>query len=87
MVRSLTDFDEEELVAQDQHLLGPVSPGVGKKKFNILDTPGYANFIADARARARLDERSCSCTPLRASRFRPRRHGSTRTRTRRPWCS
>src|SRR5205809_637853 len=47
---TVTDFDEEEIARKTSISSALAHLEWDKKKFNILDTPGYANFIADARA-------------------------------------
>src|SRR6476659_7978474 len=47
---TVTDFDEEEISRKTSISSALCFLEWDKRKFNILDTPGYANFIADARA-------------------------------------
>src|SRR5881396_665012 len=51
---TVTDFDEEEIARKTSIASALCFLEWDKKKFNILDTPGYANFIADARAALRV---------------------------------
>src|SRR5213593_851641 len=51
---TVTDFDEEEIARKTSISSALAHLEWDKKKFNILDTPGYANFIADARAALRV---------------------------------
>src|SRR5262249_10232178 len=51
---TVTDFDEEEIARKTTISSALCHLEWDKKKFNILDTPGYANFIADARAALRV---------------------------------
>jgi elongation factor G len=51
-----TDFDEEE-VARKHTLSSSLAHAEWQKtKINIIDTPGFANFLADARAALRVAE-------------------------------
>ena len=45
-----TDFDEEEIERKISLQTALAHTEWKKKKINILDTPGYADFFADARA-------------------------------------
>jgi elongation factor G len=53
---TLTDFDEEEIARK--HTLSSRLAHVewSQAKINIIDTPGFANFLADARAALRVVE-------------------------------
>ena len=51
---TVTDFDDEEIARKTSISSALCHLEWDKKKFNILDTPGYANFIADARAAMRV---------------------------------
>ena len=51
---TVTDYDEEEIARK--HTLGSSVAFVewNKTKINIIDTPGFANFLSDARAALRV---------------------------------
>lgn len=51
---TVTDFDDEEIARKTTISSALCHLEWDKKKLNILDTPGYANFIADARAAMRV---------------------------------
>ena len=51
---TVTDFDEEEIVRKISISTAACFLEWSRKKVNILDTPGYANFIADAKAALRV---------------------------------
>src|SRR2546425_11846948 len=51
---TVTDFDEEEIARKTSISSALCHLEWERKKFNILDTPGYANFVADARAALRV---------------------------------
>ncbi len=53
---TVTDFDEEEIARK--HTLSSSLAYVEwqKNKINIIDTPGFANFLSDARAAMRVSE-------------------------------
>src|SRR5688572_20711095 len=53
---TVTDFDEEEIARK--HTLSSSLAHVEwqKTKINIIDTPGFANFLTDARAALRVAE-------------------------------
>jgi elongation factor G len=53
---TVTDFDEEE-VARKHTLSSSLAHAEWQKnKINIIDTPGFANFLSDARAALRVAE-------------------------------
>jgi elongation factor G len=58
---TVTDFDEEEIARKTSISSALCYLEWDKKKFNILDTPGYANFIADARAAMRVCDGALLC--------------------------
>src|SRR5437867_1825146 len=58
---TVTDFDEEEIARKTSISSALAHLEWDKKKFNILDTPGYANFIADARAALRVCDGALLC--------------------------
>ncbi len=51
---TVTDFDEEEIARK--HTLGSTPAFVewNKTKINVIDTPGFANFLSDTRAALRV---------------------------------
>ena len=51
-----TDFDEEEIARQHTLSSSLAHTEWQKTKINIIDTPGFANFLADARAALRVAE-------------------------------
>ncbi len=74
---TVTDFDADE-IERKISLQAAVAWGEWKKtRINLIDAPGYANFVAEARAApcAPPTRPSSSWTPWRASRSRPRRPG------------
>jgi elongation factor G len=53
---TITDFDEEE-IARKHTLSSSLAYAEWQKiKINIIDTPGFANFLTDARAALRVAE-------------------------------
>src|SRR6187549_1801741 len=53
---TVTDFDEEE-VARKHTLSASLAYAEWQKaKINIIDTPGFANFLTDARSALRVAE-------------------------------
>src|SRR5262245_51637563 len=58
---TVTDFDEEEIARKTTISSALCYLEWEKKKLNILDTPGYANFIADARAAMRVCDGALLC--------------------------
>ena len=51
---TVTDFDDEEISRKITLSSAACFLEWNKKKINILDTPGYANFISDAKAALRV---------------------------------
>jgi elongation factor G len=51
---TVTDFDEEEIVRKHTLSSSLAYAEWNKTKINIIDTPGMANFLADARAGLRV---------------------------------
>ncbi|HET9363127.1 MAG TPA: GTP-binding protein, partial [Vicinamibacterales bacterium] len=53
---TVTDFDDEE-IARKHTLSSSLAYAEWQKiKINIIDTPGFANFLTDARAALRVAE-------------------------------
>jgi elongation factor G len=53
---TVTDFDEEEIARRHTLSSSLAHAEWQKTKINIIDTPGFANFLADARAALRVVE-------------------------------
>src|SRR5688572_8237797 len=53
---TVTDFDDEEIARQHTLASSLAHAEWQKAKINIIDTPGFANFLADARAALRVCE-------------------------------
>ena len=51
---TVTDFDEEEISRKITLSSASCFLEWNRKKINIIDTPGYANFVADAKAALRV---------------------------------
>src|SRR6187455_2458036 len=51
-----TDFDEEEIARKHTLSSSLAYAEWQKNKINIIDTPGFANFLSDARAALRVAE-------------------------------
>ena len=77
-----TDFDPDEIKRKISLNTAAAFCDHKGHRLNLIDTPGYGDFVADARAgcgwRAR---RSWWWTRWRACRCRPRRSGSSPTST------
>ena len=65
---TVTDFDDEEIARRHTLSSSLAHAEWQKTKINIIDTPGFANFLSDARA------------ALRVGRGRPRRRRCRRRR-------
>jgi elongation factor G len=53
---TVTDFDEEEIVRKHTLSSSLAHLEWAKNKVNIIDTPGFANFLSDARSALRVVE-------------------------------
>ena len=53
---TITDFDEEEIARKHTLSSSLAYAEWQKNKINIIDTPGFANFLSDARAALRVVE-------------------------------
>jgi elongation factor G len=53
---TITDFDDEEIARKHTLSSSLAHTEWQKNKINIIDTPGFANFLADARAALRVVE-------------------------------
>jgi elongation factor G len=53
---TITDFDEEEIARKHTLSSSLAHAEWQKNKINIIDTPGFANFLTDARAALRVVE-------------------------------
>jgi len=53
---TVTDFDEEEIARKHTLSSSLAYAEWQKTKINIIDTPGFANFLTDARAALRVVE-------------------------------
>jgi elongation factor G len=53
---TITDFDEEEIARKHTLSSSLAHTEWQKTKINIIDTPGFANFLTDARASLRVAE-------------------------------
>jgi elongation factor G len=51
---TVTDFDEEEISRKHTLAATPAYAEWSKQKINLIDTPGFANFISDVRAALRV---------------------------------
>src|ERR1700704_6956701 len=50
---TVTDYDEEEIARKHTLSAGLAYAEWNRTKINVIDTPGIANFLADARAALR----------------------------------
>jgi elongation factor G len=53
---TVTDFDDEEIARKHTLSSSLAHAEWQKAKINIIDTPGFANFLSDARAALRVVE-------------------------------
>src|ERR1044071_10406453 len=53
---TVTDYDEEEIARKHTLSAGLAYAEWNKHKINLIDTPGMANFLADARAALRVSD-------------------------------
>src|SRR3954466_12351501 len=51
---TVTDYDEEEIARKHTLSASPAYAEWNKHKINVIDTPGMANFLSDARAALRV---------------------------------
>src|SRR4051812_20140790 len=51
---TVTDFDEEEIARKHTLSSSLAHTEWQKSKINIIDTPGFANFLSDAKAALRV---------------------------------
>ena len=73
---TVTDYDPEEIARKHTLSTSLAYAEWRKTKINFLDTPGVANFFADANAALRVaDAASSWSTRCRVRRCRPRRRG------------
>ncbi|MBI3263444.1 MAG: elongation factor G [Acidobacteria bacterium] len=56
-----TDFDEEEIARKHTLSSSLAFAEWAKQKINIIDTPGFANFLSDARAGMRVGDAALVC--------------------------
>src|SRR6187455_3868989 len=53
---TVTDYDEEEISRKHTLTASLAYAEWNKTKINLIDTPGIANFLADARAALRISD-------------------------------
>jgi elongation factor G len=58
---TVTDFDEEEIARKHTLSSSLAHAEWQKTKINIIDTPGFANFLTDAKAALRVAEGALVC--------------------------
>src|SRR6187397_1736265 len=58
---TVTDFDDEEIARRHTLSSSLAHAEWQKTKINIIDTPGFANFLSDARAALRVVEGAIVC--------------------------
>src|SRR5258705_3877297 len=58
---TVTDFDEEEIARKHTLSSSLAYAEWQKTKINIIDTPGFANFLSDAKAALRVAEGAVVC--------------------------
>src|ERR671937_428567 len=58
---TVTDFDEEEIARKHTLSSSLAYAEWQKTKINIIDTPGFANFLSDAKAALRVAEGALVC--------------------------
>lgn len=82
---SLSDYDEIEHRQHRSVQLSVVPVAWAGMKINLLDTPGYADFVGELRAGCARPTRRCSLSPRprvqKASRVRPERCGKSAQRS------
>ena len=60
---TVTDFDQDEIERKISLLAALAFAEWKKAKVNLIDAPGYANFVSEARSALRV----CTSTPATAS--------------------
>ena len=80
---TVTDFDEEAIARKHTLASSLAHAEWQKTKINLIDTPGFANFLTDARSALRVVEAAPWWSWMRspASRCRPRSCGRKRRRS------
>src|SRR5207253_4647518 len=58
---TVTDFDEEEIARKHTLSSSLAHAEWQKTKINIIDAPGFANFLSDAKAALRVAEGALVC--------------------------
>src|SRR5215467_9989267 len=58
---TVTDFDEEEIARKHTLSSSLACAEWQKTKINIIETPGFANFLTDAKAALRVAEAAVVC--------------------------
>ena len=58
---TVTDFDEEEIARKHTLSSSLAYAEWQKAKINIIDTPGFANFLSDAKSALRVTEGAMVC--------------------------
>src|SRR6478735_9727781 len=58
---TVTDFDDEEIARKHTLSSSLAYAEWQKTKINVIDTPGFANFLTDARAALRVAEGALVC--------------------------
>ena len=77
---TVTDYDEEEIARKHTLSASLAYAEWNKTKINLIDTPGFGNFFADARAAMRVVECALVVVDARRRRRGPDREGLGRGR-------